>query len=562
MQLPLIIQTSPLWLTALTLLSCSSLPASETQPVTGADCRGAQAAILQVNDSYKIEGLENGHIGGFARLRQLRKQLEAQGEPVLLVHAGDFLFPSVMSKYLQADAMIQVMNLLDGKAAAFDNNMVVGFGNHEFDHPDPGLLLRRIVQSDFAWLSSNSRYQFSDSGEAEPLSKRLSNVHDVLIKPVGNLRLGLFGLTLDSQQPAYIHFDYDPDSRRALVSKAIAALKAQGAEVIIALTHQDLAQDQWLAREFPEINLIIGGHEHFYTAQQIGNTWITKADADNQSAILHRLCLNPDQPLTSHHQKIELNDHIEKDPLVSAEVSKQLARLSAEFDKHGQQLNQIVGYTEQLLEGVEPAVRGRETALGNFLADSARQRMQTDIALINGGSIRLNDNIRPGPLTLYDLEGIFYYDNQLVSFALSGQQIVDILRNSVSKSHLGDGRFLQVSGLRFRYHAQASNEGYQYSIDPADIAIKTRHDHDYRPLVLTKTYRVASLSFLWEKGYLDGYSLFARAAGTTSPPRLDKGKPISFRKTVEAALARLPHQTITQSLEDRIIRDENRMAPK
>jgi 2',3'-cyclic-nucleotide 2'-phosphodiesterase (5'-nucleotidase family) len=55
--------------------------------------------ILQVNDTYKVEGLENGTLGGFARLRSLRRQLESDGGgPVLLLHAGDFLYPSVMSK--------------------------------------------------------------------------------------------------------------------------------------------------------------------------------------------------------------------------------------------------------------------------------------------------------------------------------------------------------------------------------------------------------------------------------------------------------------------------------
>src|ERR671910_661305 len=50
--------------------------------------------------------------------------------------------------------------------------------------------------------------------------------------------------------------------------------------------------------------------------------------------------------------------------------------------------NETLGTTENLLEGVEPAIRGRETALGNLLADAARQQMQTDVAVINGGSIR------------------------------------------------------------------------------------------------------------------------------------------------------------------------------
>lgn len=536
------------------LLSCSYSPSPDSTADAVNARPEAHFSILQVNDSYKIEGLENGRVGGFARLRTLRHQLEARGEPLLMLHGGDFLFPSVMSKYLKADAMIQVLNLLDGKASAFDDNMLVVFGNHEFDDPDPGILLRRIVQSDFGWLSSNTRYQFSDSAPAEAFSRRLANVHDVLVKDIGGIKVGLFGITLDVQKRPYIGFDYALDARRAAIDKAIAELKAKGVSVIIALTHQDFDQDQWLAREFPAVNLIVGGHEHFYLEKRIGNTWITKADADNKSAVLHNVRVTPDGAVETSHRKIELDDSIAKDPQVDAEVDKQLARLAEVFRKSDKNLNQVLGHTRHLLEGVEPVVRGRETALGNFLTDAMRERMNTDIAFTNGGGIRINDNIPPGPITIYDMEGLFYYDNNLVSFELTGQQLLEILKNSVSRSHLGDGRFLQVSGLRFTYHVKESNGEYAYRIDPTDVQIRLRGAKAYMPLDPVKKYRVASTDFIWEKGFSDGYEIFSQGAGKTSPPRIDDGKLIGFRKTVEEAIDKLPEKTITHRIEGRIVR--------
>ena len=98
--------------------------------------------------------------------------------------------------------------------------------------------------------------------------------------------------------------------------------------------------------------------------------------------------------------------------------------------------------------------------------------MKTDIAFTNGGGIYINDNIPPDPITAYDMEGLFYYDNGLVSFELSGAQLLEVLKNSVSKSHLGYGRFLQISGLRFKYHGKESNGVYPYTIYPAEVAIK------------------------------------------------------------------------------------------
>jgi 2',3'-cyclic-nucleotide 2'-phosphodiesterase (5'-nucleotidase family) len=536
--------------------SCSQL----AKPGAGANTedtrREAHFSILQVNDTYKVEGLENGSIGGFARLRTLRRQLQEGGEPVLMLHGGDFLFASIMSKYLKADSMIKVLNLMDGDEAAFDDDMVVVFGNHEFDDPDPGVLLGRIAQSDFAWLSSNARYRSSGQASGVPFSKRLGNVHDVLIKEIGGIKAGLFGITMDIQQPSYVDFDYGLDARRAAIRKAIAELKEKGAAVIIALTHQEFDQDQWLAREFPEVDLIVGGHEHFYLEKRIGNTWITKADADNQSAVVHDIRLLPDGTVETSHRKIDLDGRIAKDPLVDAEVGRQLARLAQAFKKQGKDMKRIAGYTRNLLEGVEPAVRSRETALGNFLADAMREKMHTDVAFLNAGAIRINDNIPPGPITAYDMEGLLYFDNELVSFELTGAQLLGVLKNAVSKSHLGDGRFLQVSGLRFKYRARQANGVYAYAIDPADVWIKPQGASVYTPLDPYKKYRAATLDFVWEKGFSDGYEIFAEGKGKTSPPRLDGGAHVSFRTAVEDAIGRLPDKTVTNRIEGRIVRLE------
>ena len=45
--------------------------------------------ILSLNDVYRIEGLVDSDMGSLARVRTIRKQLESQGD-VLVLHAGDF----------------------------------------------------------------------------------------------------------------------------------------------------------------------------------------------------------------------------------------------------------------------------------------------------------------------------------------------------------------------------------------------------------------------------------------------------------------------------------------
>jgi 5'-nucleotidase len=534
-------------------VGCAATP-PRSRVETAAAPSEAWFTILQINDVYKIEGLERGRIGGLARVRTLRKRLEAEGRPVLLLHAGDLLFPSVMSKYLRAQPMIRVLNLLDGDPAAFDPNMFVVFGNHEFDDRDPGTLLGRVAQSDFAWLSANTRYRSVATAPGDPFSSRLVNVHDVIVKEVGGTRIGIFGLTIDAQPRDYVAYDYDLPARRIATEKALAKLRAGGARAVVALTHQDLDEDVRLAREFPAVGLVVGGHEHFFLERKVGRTEITKADADAKTAIVHDVRIAGDGTLSDSFRKVSLGPDVDKDAAVDGEVQAWLKELATVVKAQtGRDLQEVVGETENLLEGVEPAVRGRETALGNFLTDVLRDRMKTDLGFINGGAIRINDDIPPGPIRNYDLEGIFYFDNQVVSFEITGAELLDLLRASVSKVHAGHGRFLQVSGIRFRYHVGGTREEPVYTIDAADVEVAPRGASGWQPLDLGHRYSAASLDYLWENGYRDGYELFSKGRGGTSPKRLDSGA-LPWRAMTEEAIRALPARRVTSKVEGRIVR--------
>jgi 2',3'-cyclic-nucleotide 2'-phosphodiesterase (5'-nucleotidase family) len=537
---------------SLSAACASAPPRRDVEPPPAATVE-SRFTILQINDVYKVEGLERGRLGGLARVRTLRKRLEAEGRPVLVFHAGDLLFPSVMSKYLRAAPMIRVLNLLDGNPAAFDPDLFVVFGNHEFDDRDPGVLLGRVAQSDFSWVSSNVRYKTAKSAPGEALSARLANVHDVVVKDIEGLRVGIFGLTTDAQPRDYVAYEYDLPERRAAIERALARLRSGGARIVVGLTHQDLDEDERLAREFPAVGIVVGGHEHFFLQRRVGNTWITKADADARTVIVHDVRVAPDGSVADAFRRVSLDTEVEKDPAVEKEVQASLDELAVAVKAQtGRDLQEVVGETESTLEGVEPAVRGRETALGNFLTDVIRARMKTDVGFVNGGAIRINDDIPPGPIRNYDLEGIFYFDNAVVSFEITGAQLLDLLRTSVSKVHAGHGRFLQVSGIRFRYHVGGTADAPVYTIDPSDVEVSPR-GAGFQKLDVARTYSAASLDYIWENGYRDGYALFSKGRGGTSPTRLDSGA-VPWRATTEEAIRALPGRRVTSKIEGRIVR--------
>lgn len=513
-------------LAGLTLLVAGCASQIQQQPAVTPDQAVARFKILQINDVYKIEGLESGQLGGLARVRELRKQLESDGTKVFLMHGGDALFPSVMSKYLEAKPILDIMNMLDGDAAKFDPSMMVGFGNHELDKSDDKILMARLSESQFEWVTTNTVHCKAANDCA--IFPRPA-VETVMLE-VGGVNVGVIGL-LYPLQKSYAHStDVIPAA-----SEAFSALADAGANVTIAITHQDMSDDIKLAQALPGLDFIIGGHDHLFTQARVGSTWITKADADAKSAIVYDITVHRDGSVRSTPLRIVLDTTMPKDAAVDARVQQWMATLSEKLGG-----NETLGMTKNLLEGIEPAVRGRETALGNLLTDVARAQMGTDIGILNGGSIRINDNIPPGPITKYDMEGVFYYTNALVAFEVTGQQFLDMLRNSVSRADAGDGRFLQVSGVTFAYHPQGNGT---FAVDASDVQVNGK------PLDVNAKYSVATIDYVYLHGTDDGYTLFSDA---TRPPKIHTDREADFRKTVEDVIRK--QGTVTQSVEGRIVR--------
>lgn len=499
-----------LLLASLLLSACASL-----QPA-------ARFKILQINDVYKIEGLEGGKAGGLARVRTLREQLESDGSAVLVLHAGDAIYPSVMSKYLDGQAMIDVMNLLDGDAEELDPALIVGLGNHELDNKDQTVLLHRLRESRFQWLATNTLH-------CNPSCGRFPQVPETLIRDIDGVRVGLFALLYDPLDRGYARTTPTVDAAR----EAVRTLRRQGARVIVAITHQDMPKDRELVREVPEIDLVIGGHDHVFLQDRVGKTWITKADADAKSVIVYDVTVARGEVRTAP-LRVVIDETIEKDAAVDRRVQYWLGELEKKLGG-----NETIGTTENLLEGVEPAIRGRETALGNLIADAIREQMGADVGIINGGSIRINDNIPPGPITRYDMEGIFYYKNGIVAFPVTGRQLLDLLSTSVMEADSADGRFLQVSGLRFAYQKR----GEQFVVDAADVLVGDR------PLDLDATYTVATSDFLYLRGTEDDYTLFAEG---TRPAKVNADREADLRTTVEDYIRK--RGRVETEIEGRIVR--------
>src|SRR5262249_17367882 len=148
------------------------------------------------------------------------------------------------------------------------------FGNHEFDVPEPAFHAR-MAESKFRVVSSN----VTDTAD-HPFDRTVISAISPVRAGGRTIRLGFIGLTIDMSQKRWVKYQPPIDAAR----RAIATLTGK-VDAIIALTHLSLAMDQELVTALPEIDVVLGGHEHENWMIRRGPrfTPIVKADANVRS---------------------------------------------------------------------------------------------------------------------------------------------------------------------------------------------------------------------------------------------------------------------------------------
>lgn len=185
----------------------------------------------------------------------------------------------------------------------------------------------------------------------------------------------------------------------------------------------------------------------------------------------------------------------------------------------------VIGTTTSPLNGNRADVRSRETNLGRLAADSTlwftREQFPltgVDVALKNGGGIR--DSILGPSIIRLTVEAALAFDNKLAVLELTGDQMIAMMENAVSRVPSLDGRFPQIAGMFLEYDASRPGiEGQASLTTPSRIKtlIITHHDGTTDTLVNNfalqgdpaRTFILATNDFLSTGG--DGYASIAAA---------------------------------------------------
>ncbi len=433
---------------------------------------------------YPVE--KNGEtklLGGFARLYSAieeEKQLDSQA---LVVDAGDFtmgtLFQTIFSSH---SPTLRLMGMM-----GYD---VTTFGNHEFDFRADGLADSLKAAKDSGDIlpeivASNTVFPYDKNGNLTPSLEKLWNSMDnydvkpyVVLKRNG-IKIGIFGLMgkdADSNAPmAEVKFDDMVDSSKKIVD---ILKKDEDVDLIIALSHsgtkdkKSKSEDEILAKEVPEIDIIISGHTHSTLEKPIilGNTIIASSGNYGENLGVLKVSRDNKEKWNLLDYKVrEINDSLPLNQELTNKIDffkdivqkEYLNRFHMEFD-------QILAYSPfNFTTFSQLGDFHREEPIGSLISDSyiyavknAEGESYEDIAaaIVPYGIIR--DSFTKGNISVTDVFNISSLGigadqisgYPLISVYLTGKELKTAAEVDASIQPIMSEAQLYMSGLNYTFN--------------------------------------------------------------------------------------------------------------
>jgi 5'-nucleotidase/UDP-sugar diphosphatase len=441
----------------------------------------AEVSFVLMNDIDRAS--VDGPRGGFARVAGAVAAERKAGGTVVVVHAGDTISPSLLSGIDKGKHIVELLNMMQ-----LD---VFVPGNHEYDFGKEVFLERMAELKAGHKLAANL---------AMPDGSPVAGFAATATVKVGDVTIGFVGLTADVSYAVSSPGDLKIAGTVDTGISAARALKAGGADLVVAVVHGDHFQDIRLMHS-GAIDVVLSGHDEDLFLDYDGRGLI--AEAYKQGEYLPVVTLNVAAAMVDGKRRVSWTPSfkvvdtatVTPDPAIAEKVAALEATMTAA-------LAEPIAVTTTELDSRRAVVRGEEAAIGDLIADALRASTGADMALMNGGGIRGNRTYPAGTkLSRKDILSELPFGNVAVVLELSGDQVKAALENGFSAVEEGAGRFPQISGAKV-----VADLAKPAGSRVASVEIGAA------PLDPAKTYRIATNDFMARGG--DDYVI------------LRKGKPI------------------------------------
>jgi 5'-nucleotidase len=232
------------------------------------------------------------------------------------------------------------------------------------------------------------------------------------------------------------------------VARAQVAAFQGKVDVIVALTHLSLDEDQAVLEAVPEIDLVLGGHDHENWYLRRGRSFapIVKADANARSVAVVTMQVGSPNPRPDVSVRFELMDKsVPMQPRTQALVRRWMDVGIEAFTREGLSPEAVVATIPIALDGRETTVRRRSGELTTLIAEALQRETHADIGIVNGGTIRIDDVLRPGPVRQYDIIRILPFGGKVLKATVEGALLARVLDAGVQNA--GIGGFLHPVGV-------------------------------------------------------------------------------------------------------------------
>ncbi|KAK6211262.1 5'-nucleotidase [Colletotrichum tabaci] len=417
-------------------------PAPDEPAVTFSSGSSAPVAlrILHLNDVYHLEPSSAEPVGGVARfvtaVNEYRSHERFQGQPELVtLFSGDVFNPSLESSVTKGEHMVPVLNKI-----GVDCTCV---GNHDFDF-GVKQFETLTAKCNFPWLLAN--VLDPALGENVPLGNAK---HTHMLTSSNGIKIGLIGLgerewleTINSLPPNIIY-----KSASETAKELVPQLRAQGADIIICLSHQREPNDNKLAEKTDGlIDIILGGHDHYYAHSLIKGTHVLRSGSDFKQLSYVEVRKREDGS-----GKWDF-DILRRDIVSSIAEDQETLKLTEDLtSKLKHSLAKSIGWTASPLDARFTTVRMKESNMGNFVCDVMRHYHNADCAIMAAGTIRGDQIYPPGVIRVRDITNCFPFEDPVIFIRVTGQQLWDALENGVSQYPAQEGRFPQVSNIEYTF---------------------------------------------------------------------------------------------------------------
>eukprot|EP00977_Amphora_coffeiformis_P002541 scaffold482_cov266-Amphora_coffeaeformis.AAC.4 len=376
--------------------------------------------IIQVNDVYLLDN--------FARLKTLMDEHSGQAHRDLVVLAGDFLGPSLLSSLDHGKSMVHCLDALH-----FTH---VSLGNHEPDVPLASMD-RHVNESSFTWVNTNIP-------ELDFIMQHPMKRYDVVqvTHPTKKVTKHVAILGLCTPDPSlYRPGSFGDVEIEDIIESTRKVLKQlpPDTDLVLPLTHQNLRADREFCQVFGDAQfpVVMGGHDHTVCQETVNGCCISKTGMD----AIHAAVIDVRWKVTSSKEdksngppptvNIQLLDTADfaPDPWMANLVATQ-QQLVTELEKA-----RLFSVSEWVKEEHD-VFSTKDNRLGystgtTILTSMLRMGLRTDLALMNAGSVRGNKDYPSDTMfTWKDLKAEILYPTIMCWMRIPGHVLQEAIRSS------------------------------------------------------------------------------------------------------------------------------------